>query len=902
MQNKIKQRATKFAKDWANATNEQADKQTFWNEFFAIFGQERKDVALYEKAVARLGKAKGFIDVFWPGVLIVEHKSKGKPLQSAFDQASDYALNLSFKERPRYIIVSDFSKFKLVDLSTIDKQNEWSFSLSELPKKIGLFNFMSGYQQSTYHEQTDVTDKSRQAANMLENLYKDLQANGYTGKDLEILLIRLLFCLFAEDSEVFEQDQFHDYIYNHTDMAGTDLGPKLLELFDVLNTPAQNRQAYTSQELKDFPYINGGLFAEPMHAPSFGQNAWSILVDSAYKFDWTSISPAIFGSIFQNIVNPNERRKLGAHYTSEDNILKVIKPLFLDDLLAEFESIHQDNRALQDFHNKIASLKFLDPACGCGNFLVIAYRELRHLEHKVIKKLYKDHSHVVLSDLVKCNVNQFYGIELESWPAKIAQVAMWLTDIQMNAQISGYYHRSLSRIPLTAGATIVCANALTTDWQDVVKPNELNYILGNPPFNGSKMMTNQMRQDLQAQFGNYKGSGVLDFVCAWYAKAANYMIKNKQIQAALVSTNSITQGEQAGILWKFLINKGIKINFAHRTFKWSNEAKGGAAVYCVIIGFSYTSVKSKIIYDYAKDKAEPIVTVVSKINPYLVEADNSFITSRSKPICDVPKMMAGNVSYDSGHLIFTDKERDDFIISEPLSKPWFKKLIGGNELINGGIRYCLWLKDIQPNELKKMAQVLVRVKKVKEARLAAKDVGTHKLADRPHQFRDLNNPSIYLAIPKTSSENRNYLPMAMFNDEYIPSDSVRIIPNANLYHFGILTSQMHMAWMRAVAGRLKSDYRYSKDIVYNNFIWPEVGDDAKAQIKQYAQAVLDARAQYPDSTLADLYDPLTMPPNLTKAYHNLDKAVDKLYKDEPFEDDTQRVVHLFKMYKQLTKE
>lgn len=675
-------------------------------------------------------------------------------------------------------------------------------------------------------------------------------------------------------------------------------------MFEVLNTPENKRSTLLDQDLQAFPYINGGLFAETIKTPDFNHVMRDALL-KAMQLDWSKVSPAIFGSMFQGVMDEKQRRNLGAHYTSEANILKVIKPLFLDDLYDEFAKVKNRKTELTKFHDKLATLTFLDPACGCGNFLVITYRELRRLEHKVLDILYgKNTGLFELGEhgVVKCDVDQMYGIEIEDFPSLIAQTALWLTDHQMNNEYSKQTGQVYKRIPLAKHANIHHANALTLDWLEVIDPNKLNFILGNPPFVGSKMMSSPMRTALLALFPKIKGAGVLDYVTAWYVKSADFMNKNKLIKTALVSTNSITQGEQPAILWQYLYSKHMKIDFAHRTFKWSNDAGGKAAVYCIIIGFSHTSNKTeKLIFDYSDIKGDPIEANVSKINPYLVEANEVFIISRSKPICNVPVMMAGNVSYDSGYLIFTENEKAEFIQIEPLSEPWFKKLIGGKELINGGTRYCLWLKDIQPNELRKLNHVLLRVEKVKTARLSAKDVGTHKLAERSHQFRDLNNPNSYLALPKTSSENRAYLPMSMYDINYIPSDSVRIVPNATLYHFGILTSQMHMAWMRAVAGRLKSDYRYSKDIVYNNFIWPEATEQQKAEIEKLAQAILDARAQYPEASLADLYDPLTMPPGLMKAHKTLDQAVDKLYKKDGFKDDSERVTLLFSLYKNKTK-
>jgi hypothetical protein len=659
--------------------------------------------------------------------------------------------------------------------------------------------------------------------------------------------------------------------------------------------------------------------------------------------------------MFQSVMNPSERRNLGAHYTSEKNILKLIKPLFLDDLWSDFEKIKGDTRALSEFHVKIANLRFLDPACGCGNFLIITYRELRLLELEVILELQRCNvrihqmEFIDISLLFKVNVDKFYGIEYEEFPAQIAQVAMWMIDHQMNLNAGLATGKRLVRIPLVKSAKIIQGNALQINWNNLLNEEQIieihadeadiivnsvvkepvvkygkvklvvdkykvvdffeaqdtskqfNYILGNPPFIGSKLMKQNQRDDITELFNNIQGSGILDYVTGWYIKAAK-LIQNTNTKVAFVSTNSIVQGEQTSILWSQMLSKyNIKIHFAHRTFKWSNEAKGNAAVFCVIIGFANFDSSNKTIFEYDDIKSEPHEIRVKNINPYLVDAIDIIISNRTKPICNVPEMIAGNVSYDYGFYIFTLDEMNDFIKKEPEAKKWFRKLIGGRELINNEIRYCLWLKDIQLNELKSMKYVLEKVDKVKKGRLAAKDKGTHRLAERSHQFRDLNNPEKYIAIPKTSSENRKYIPMAYLDKEYIPSDSIRVIENGTLFHFGILTSEMHMSWVRNICGRLKSDFRYSKDTVYNNYPWPENPTDKQIlKIETAAQKVLDARTQYTTSSLADMYHPLLMPPALVKAHNELDKAVDLAYRSQPFSTEAKRMEFLFELYEKYT--
>jgi hypothetical protein len=620
--------------------------------------------------------------------------------------------------------------------------------------------------------------------------------------------------------------------------------------------PEETRAKKTllSDELKQFRYINGGLFADRLSPAEFDGKMRQTLLDCA-NFDWNEISPAIFGAMFQGVMNPQQRREMGAHYTSEENILKLINPLFMDELWREFDRVKTGPTALERCHDTIASLRFLDPACGCGNFLIITYRELRKLELEVLKMQYGSRQMILdITPLLKVGVEQFYGIEYEDFPCQIAQVGMWLLDHQMNLRASELFGTYYARLPLTQSAQITHGNALRLDWESIVPKHELSYILGNPPFVGSKMQSDEQRQEMSQLFTGIKNAGTLDYVSAWYYKASFYM-SGTQIRTAFVSTNSVSQGEQVAILWKHLMEKGIYINFGVPTFKWSNEAKGKAAIHCVIVGFSYM-------------KTEP------NINPYLIEAPNVFIDSRSKPRCGVPNIGIGNKPIDVGNYLFTEAEKDEFIGKEPLAEKWFKKWIGSDEFINGYYRYCLWLGDCSPKELRQMPEAMKRIEAVRQFRLASKSAPTRKIAETPTRFHVENMPEgNFIVIPKVSSENRKYIPMGFLMPDILASDLVFIMPSATLYHFGILTSNVHMAWVRAVCGRLKSDYRYSKDIVYNNFPWPDATDTQKAAIEAAAQGVLDARALFPESSLADLYDPLTMPPELLKAHRALDRLV-----------------------------
>jgi hypothetical protein len=668
----------------------------------------------------------------------------------------------------------------------------------------------------------------------------------------------------------------------------------------VLNTPKENRFKNLDEQLADFPYINGKLFEEILPTASFDSKMRQALLDCAY-IDWSKISPAIFGSMFQSVMNPKERRNLGAHYTSETNILKLIKPLFLDELWKEFESIKDNKNKLPEFHKKLSTLKFLDPACGCGNFLIITYRELRLLEFEVLKALNKSgQTFLDVSQILWINVDQFSGIEYEEFPARIAEVAMWLIDHQMNMLVSSEFGQYFVRLPLKKSAKIVHADALETDWENVVSKNELSFIIGNPPFIGSNIMSQNQRDAIVRELDNIQGSGVLDYVTGWYIKAAKY-IQDTKIIVAFVSTNSIVQGEQTSILWGQMLNKyKIKIHFAHRTFKWSNEAKGNAAVYCVIVGFANYDINNKSIFEYEDIKGEAHEIKVKNINPYLIEGKDILIDKKSNPICNVPPIFKGNQPTDGGFLILSEEEKNAYLTKEPKGEKFIKNLVSGREFLNGINRYCFWIID-SFNEIRELPILQERIKNCKENRLSSSFSDTRKLAERPYQFRDLKNPEAFIVIPATTSENRKYIPFAFLNKDYIPSNSVYIISDANLFHFGVLMSAMHMTWVKHICGRLESRFRYSKDIVYNNYPWPENPNEKQIKaIETASQKVLDARLQFPNSSLADLYDPLTMPPVLVKAHNELDKAVDLTYRPQAFTSEANRMVFLFELYEKYT--
>jgi hypothetical protein len=883
--NEIKDRALAFSKEWEGTHSEEADAKPFLVEFFNVFGLNQRKVAAFEHKVKKLGDGDGYIDMLWKGWLLIEMKSKGKDLSKAYGQAKGYIHGLHKLDIPKYVLVCDFETFRLYDLEETGEEEYVEFKLNEFVNHVELFGFIAGYQKKVYREEDPVNVK---AAELMGKLHDRLKEIGYEGHPLEVYLVRLLFCLFAEDTSIFEKQQFQDFIEERTSEDGSDLAAKIQEIFQVLNTPLDKRFKNLDEQLNAFPYVGGKLFQEILSMAHFDAKMRQTLLECCY-LDWSKISPAIFGSMFQSVMDPKERRNLGAHYTSEKNILKLIKPLFLDELWAEFESIKTNKAKLNAFHERLSKLKFLDPACGCGNFLVITYRELRLLELAVLERLYgNDRVVVELSDVALLDVDMMAGIEYEEFPARIAEVAMWLMDHQMNLKMSMEFGQYFARLPLTKSANIVHANALRINWNDVVSKDELQFIIGNPPFIGERYQNEIQRTELEQVFGS---KVKLDYVAGWYLKAAQ-IIQNTEIKVAFVSTNSICQGEQISILWSkmFELYK-IKIHFAHQTFKWNNEAKGVAAVFCVIVGFGNCEAKSLRIYEYSDIKSEPIEKKVKNINPYLVEGKDIFIGKSKNPICKVPIMQRGSDANDKGLLLFQKDEMTEFVLKEPLSKSYFKRAVGANEFINNKTRYTLWLLDIDPSALRSMKLVTERVYEIKKIRPL-----------NPHLYGSIRKPeSQFLFVPQMSSENRNYIPIGFLSEDVIPLGPHFFVDNANNFHFGVLTSKMHNLWIRTVCGRLKSDLRYSNSIVYNNYPWPENPSyKQKEAIEKAAQKVLDARAEFPTSSLADLYDPLTMPPVLVKAHNDLDKAVDLAYRPQAFTSEANRMVFLFELYEKYT--
>jgi len=911
--NEIRHRAIAFSKEWTGAKSEIAEKQTFWNEFFNVFGIRRRVVASFEEPVKKISGEYGYIDLFWPGILLVEHKSRGKDLGKAESQAFRYIQDLAREGRtneiPRYVIVSDFARIALHDLEPEEQLDlplfagrrvaSIEFPLADFHQQIHQFAFIAGYQQHRFEAQDPINIR---AVEIMGRLHDALEEGRYSGHQLERFLVRILFCLFAEDTGIFERESFKLYLLNRTAEDGSDLGLHLARLFEVLNTPPDQRQKNLDESLRAFAYVNGALFAETLRFADFNSDMRNALLACTH-FDWSRISPAIFGSLFQAVMEPKERRQIGGHYTNERDILKVIRSLFLDDLRAEFERAKSSKAELGRFHQKLARLRFLDPACGCGNFLVISYRELRLQEIELLKLLHGTQQDLPIQTLSLIDVDAFYGIEISEWPARIAEVAMWLMDHQMNIRLSEAFGQLFVRLPLKKSPTIVCGNALRLDWKKILPPEKCSYVQGNPPFGGKQFGNAEQKTDMEIVCGNVKGAGVLDYVTAWYFKAAKY-IQNTRIQVGFVSTSSISQGEQVGILWNELFNHyHLKIHFAHRTFAWASEARGKAHVHVVIIGFGAFDTGGKRIYDYDSESEKVTVSTARNISPYLIEGSEIVILSRSTPVSQVPEIVFGNMPNDGGHLILTDAGKAALLKSEPAAEKFIRPFIGAEEFINGGCRWCLWLKDASPAELRALPEVMERVDGVRKHREASKRETTRELAKTPTLFGEIRQPdNDYLLIPSVSSETRRYIPIGFMPKTVIGSNLVLFISDATFYHFGVLSSAMHMAWVRQICGRLESRYRYSNRLVYNNYPWPEQPTAKQsAAVGAAAQAVLTARKAFPDATLADLYDPVAMPPALVKAHADLDRAADLCYRPQPFENDRQRVEHLFAVYAKLTR-
>ena len=914
--NEIRTRAANFAREWADAAYEKGETQSFYNEFFEAFGVRRRTVARYEEHVKRLDNTSGFIDLFWPGVLLVEQKSAGRDLTAARDQAGTYFDALPDRDRPRYQLLCDFQTFELLDR---DEREETRFALADLPQHVERFGFIIGVQRRTFRDQDPV---NVEASELIGRLHDALKASGYDGHDLERFLVRTVFCLFADDTGIFEpRDIFLQFVEERTAADGTDLGPWMARLFQVLNTPPKRRSRALDEDLGRFPHVNGDLFAEPLRIPDFDAAMRQALLEAG-QFDWTAISPAIFGALFQSVMDRADRRTQGAHYTTEKNILKVIEPLFLDDLRAEFRRLQarRDGRSMADlrkFRDKLGTLRLFDPACGCGNFLIIAYRELRTLEIDVLREMASKATATQLALTVQSvvEVDQFYGIEIGEFPARIAATALWMMDHIMNNRLSLEFGQTYARIPIEKSPHIRNADALEIDWAEVLPPNECSYVFGNPPFGGAKFQSAEQRAQVRRVAALGGSGGTLDYVAAWFIRAGDYVRRAqpgdgaKPPRIGFVATNSITQGEQVAQLWPLLLDRRrLEIAFAHRTFAWGSDARGKAHVHVVIIGLDPAdrASREKRIFSYDDINGEPLEGIHAVITPYLLDggalADSHVVVrEENRPRNGMPRLVIGSKPIDGGHYILDAAGRAELLTTCPEATPFVRPYVGSWEYLNSGERYILYLRDAPPELLKQQSALRQRVTAVRKLRQQSKSGATQKLAATPTLYHvNVIPKSPFLVVPEVSSERREYVPIGWLEPPVIPSNLVRVLEGATKSIFALLTSAMHMAWLRHVGGRLKSDYRYSIGLVYNTFPLPPGFAEADTSgLEPLAQAVLDARTAHRGATLADLYDPDLMPPNLRRAHQALDRAVDRLYRRKKFTSERERVEHLFALYERM---
>lgn len=897
----IRQRAIRFAREWKGESRERAEAQTFWNELFTVFGTNRRRFGVFEHPATKPDGSTGWADLLWPGVVLVEHKSRGASLDTAYSEGSGYLSQLPVEQIPRFVVVSDFEHFRVYDRDDLGG-SPIEFKLEDLPKNTDKLSFLAEWRGTRPRvEPTDLVNQK--AAELMGRLHDALAESGYARHDLEVLLVRLVFCMFADSTEIFhERGQFRHLIEDGTRGDGSDTGPALSQLFEVLNTEEGARQRALGPGLSSFRYINGKLFEERLATAAFTESMRDTLLDCC-RYDWSGVSPAVFGSMFQTVMDSRERRQLGAHYTSESNIMKVLAPLFLDELKGKLEKCGLDKSKLRAFVHQLSLLRFLDPACGCGNFLSLAYRELRRLETQALVKLRKSEGdltqHVIDVALEsKLDVDAFFGIELMEFPARIAQVSLWLTDHLMNRELSdalgGYY----VRLPLTHSPNIVVGNALTLDWGDFLPASDGVFVLGNPPYGGKQSQTEEQKLEIETLLGSKLARfGTLDYVACWFVKATDY-ISNTTARVGFVSTNAITHGEQVSPLWTYLLDCGVRIHFAHRAFHWSNEARGRAGVTVVVIGFGLTDVSPKRLYDYPPETEAVVELRVRNINPYLVDGPTVLLPSRRTPLdSQTPRMTFGSMPNDGGHLLLSSEERESIIQSDSSGSKLIRRLLGAREFLHSEARWCLWLKGCSAAEIARHPSVVERLREVRRYREASKRPTTRALSSHPSLFGEDRQPETnYVLVPGVSSERRHFVPMGFFAPATIATNSCLTIPSATLYHFGILQSEMHMAWVRQVCGRLRLDFRYSAEIVYNNFPWPDSPTtEERGLVERAARAVIRIR-ESDGGSLSVLYDPDLTPPPLVAAHKRLDAAVDRCYHHAPFKRELDRLRFLFERY------
>ncbi|WP_141732415.1 class I SAM-dependent DNA methyltransferase [Oligoflexus tunisiensis] len=896
--NEIRKRAVAFSKEWKNCNAERGESQSFWNDFFAIFGISRRRVATFEFHVKKINNKSGYIDLFWPGTLLVEQKSSGRDLKKAFDQAIEYFEGLTEEELPQYILVSDFKRFAFHDLE--GSSEPILFDLKDLHKHIHLFSFILGHKRQNFEHSEEANIK---AAELMGQLRDSLWKGGYKGTDLEVFLARLMFCLFADDTGIFEtKDHFTYYLETKTRKDGSDLGSQIINIFDTLDTPQNNRQLNLDEDLCKFPYVNGELFRDRIKIPAFSSESRELLLKCC-KFNWERISPAIFGSMFQSALDPESRRDLGAHYTSERNILKVINPLIIENFRKEFEICRRQEEKLKQLLEKIRKIKVLDPACGCGNFLVITYRELRLLEtdiHIELKKtLGEKHTVILDSGYPGIDVDSMLGFEILEFAAKVSQVALWIVDHQMNIHLSQELGELLHRIPLKKSASIKVINALDVEWESFAPASKISFIVGNPPFVGKKERSKSQQADMNKVLGKNEGHKNLDYVCCWFIKAARYIESNHNIRCAFVATNSVSKGEQVSLLWSILNEEKIKINFAYQSFKWTNEGRGKAGVGVVIIGFSKTVLTPQLLFKFDEATNDHIRNEVESISPYLIEGNDIYVEKRKSPLCGTPKMIYGNTPIDGGQYILSDKEKKNLLASDKRIEKYIRRFISTKEYLRNIPIWCIWLENAKPSDLKDIPELKKRIAAVRSERLKSDRAQTKKMAENPTLFAEIRQPkSDYMLLFKVSSERRKYVPISFQKKSDILHNTCIALQSNDQYLFGILSSYMHTLWLRIIGGTLEHRLQYSIEIVYNSFPLPlNINQKTKDAVIEAVNNLLSIRKTLlSENTFENLYDPDLMPPRLSKAHMNLDKAIERCYIKGEFKDDDHRISHLLSLY------